>query len=118
MEIGNGTLPREGDETTVMITVGSTESRNAEKSLLLRTRKLRNLAIAGIICGCSCIGVLALIYAVKAREKMKANSPDAAAYWYRKSLRMSWLSIGVWITLLLLLPLLTILISYIFSVAE
>lgn len=66
MELSNGTLPREGGETTVMmINVGPAETLNADKSFLLRTHKLRKLAIASIICGCSCIGVLALIYAVK-----------------------------------------------------
>ncbi|XP_015267634.1 PREDICTED: transmembrane protein 265 [Gekko japonicus] len=118
MELGNGTLPQEGGETTVMINVGSAETRNADKSFILRTHKLRNLAIASIICGCSCLGVLALIYAVKSREKQKMNSHDSAAYWYRKSRCMSWLSIGVWVSLLLLVPLLTILVSYIFSQAE
>lgn len=65
MEFRNGALPREGGESTVMINVGSAETHNAGKSFLLRTHKLRNLAIASIICGCSCLGVLALIYAVK-----------------------------------------------------
>ncbi|KAL8176590.1 UNVERIFIED_CONTAM: hypothetical protein K2H54_036770 [Gekko kuhli] len=118
MELGKGALPREAVETTVMINVGSAETHNADKSFLLHTHKLRNLAIASIVCGCSCIGVLALIYAVKAREKQKVNSHDSAVYWYRKSRCMSWLSIGVWVSLLLLVPLLTILISYIFSQAE
>ncbi|XP_060112612.1 transmembrane protein 265 [Heteronotia binoei] len=118
MELSNRTLPREGNETSVMINMGSAGTHNAKKSFLLRTHKLRNLAIASIVCGCSCIGILALIYAFKAREYQRANSHNSAAYWYRKSLRMSWLSIGVWVSLLILVPLLTILVSYIFSQAE
>nr|XP_056720201.1 transmembrane protein 265 [Euleptes europaea] len=117
MELSNGTLPREGGETAVMINLGTAETCDPDKAFLLRTHKLRKLAIASIICGCSCIGVLALIYAVKAREKQKANSHDSA-YWAQKSRCMSMLSIGVWVSLLVMVPLLTILISYIFSQAE
>uniref|UniRef100_A0A8C0G9Y0 Transmembrane protein 265 n=1 Tax=Chelonoidis abingdonii TaxID=106734 RepID=A0A8C0G9Y0_CHEAB len=80
-------------------------------------RALRNLAIGSIICGCSCLGVLALIYAVKANEKRKTNSPDTDL-WARKSFRFSLLSIGVWVSLLILVPLLMGLISYLIARAE
>uniref|UniRef100_A0A8C3S8Q1 Transmembrane protein 265 n=1 Tax=Chelydra serpentina TaxID=8475 RepID=A0A8C3S8Q1_CHESE len=73
-----------------------------------RPRALRNLAIGSIVCGCSCLGVLALIYAVKVRGDL----------WARKSFRFSLLSIGVWVSLLILVPLLMGLISYLIARAE
>uniref|UniRef100_A0A8C8RID3 Transmembrane protein 265 n=1 Tax=Pelusios castaneus TaxID=367368 RepID=A0A8C8RID3_9SAUR len=82
-----------------------------------RPRALRYLAIGSIVCGCSCLGVLALIYAVKANEKRKTNSPDAAL-WAQKSCRCSFLSIGVCMSLLILVPLLMGLISYLIARAE
>ncbi|KAM3820856.1 transmembrane protein 265 isoform 1-T1 [Vipera latastei] len=88
------------------------------QSPALNVRRLRNLAIASIICGCSCIGVLALIYAVKANEKQKAHSQNAALHWARKSRFMSFLSISVWIFLLILTPTLLVLLSYLVSKAE
>ncbi|XP_054849202.1 transmembrane protein 265 [Eublepharis macularius] len=118
MELSNGTSAREGAETAVMINSGAMENHCSDKAFPLCVRRLRNLAIASIVCGCSCIGVLALIYAVKAREKQKANSSKEAAYWARKSQRLSFLSIGVWVSLLLLVPLSIILFSYAFSQAE
>ncbi|XP_070583940.1 transmembrane protein 265 [Erythrolamprus reginae] len=94
------------------------ENGNLGKSPALNVHRLRNLAIASIICGCSCIGVLALIYAVKANEKQKAYCQNAAFHWARKSRLMSFLSITVWIALLILIPMLLVLMSYLISKAE
>lgn len=117
MELHNGAPPR--DMETVMInTTGILEHETPVKVSGLHMHRLRNLAIASIICGCSCTGVLALIYAVKANEKHKAGSHDSAAFWSQKSRRMSWFSICIWVSLLIMVPLLVMLISYIISQAE
>ncbi|XP_025026078.1 transmembrane protein 265 [Python bivittatus] len=97
---------------------GTLESDIPGKPPPLNVCRLRNLAIASIICGCSCIGILALIYAVKANEKQKAHSQNAAIHWARKSQFMSCLSIGVWLSILILTPLLLVLLSYLISQAE
>ncbi|XP_062994437.1 transmembrane protein 265 [Elgaria multicarinata webbii] len=118
MELRNGSLPREEGETVVMIPTSTTGVDPPTKPPPLHLHGPRNLAITSIICGCSCIGVLALIYAIKASEKLKASSQVEADYWARRSRVMSYLSIVTWVLLLILLPLLVILLSYIFSKAE
>ncbi|KAF7238750.1 hypothetical protein EYD10_14450 [Varanus komodoensis] len=118
MELSNGGFAQDGAEMVPMTTASTTQGDNPTKLPPLHLHKLRNLAIASIICGCSCIGVLALIYAIKASEKQKAGSQDVAAYWARKSRLMSVFSIAVWLCLLILVPLLVILVSYIFAQAE
>ncbi|XP_063159132.1 transmembrane protein 265 [Candoia aspera] len=100
------------------IVLGTLESDIPDKTPPLNVHRLRNLAIASIVCGCSCIGILALIYAVKANEKQKAHSQNAAIHWARKSWLMSCLSISVWLSILILTPLLLVLISYLVSQAE
>ncbi|KAH0626366.1 hypothetical protein JD844_001308 [Phrynosoma platyrhinos] len=115
MEPRNGSFPRDGAETSVMIT---SEMDPPAKPSPLRMHSLRNLAIASIICGCSCLGVLALIYAVKANEKQKAGSQELAIYWAQKSRCMSVLSIGVWLGLLILVPISIVLLSYLLSQVE
>ncbi|KAG8140639.1 hypothetical protein E2320_003346 [Naja naja] len=94
------------------------EGDHPGKPPALNMHRLRSLAIASIICGCSCIGVLALIYAVKANEKQKAHFQNAALHWARKSRLMSCLSIIVWVSLLILIPMLLVLMSYLISKAE
>ncbi|XP_042327076.1 transmembrane protein 265 [Sceloporus undulatus] len=115
METRNGSLPQDGVETSVMIT---SEMDPPAKPSPLRMHGLRNLAIASIICGCSCLGVLALIYAVKANEKQKAGSQELALRWAQKSRCLSVLSISVWLGLLILVPMSMVLLSYLLSQAE
>nr|XP_020669213.1 transmembrane protein 265 [Pogona vitticeps] len=117
MELRIGSPPRDG-ETAVMISTDMSRTDPPAKQPPLKMHRFRNLAIASIICGCSCIGVLALIYAVKAKEKQKNDSQDSAVYWARRSRCMSFLSIGVWLCFLILVPLSIILLSYILSQAE
>ncbi|XP_066485081.1 transmembrane protein 265 [Tiliqua scincoides] len=118
MELRNGAPPRDGVETIMVNMTGVLEPETPTKVPILHMHRLRNLAIASIICGCSCTGVLALIYAIKASEKQKAGSHDSAVFWSQKSRRMSWLSISIWVSLLIMVPLLVMLISYIISRAE
>ncbi|XP_061444838.1 transmembrane protein 265 [Rhineura floridana] len=118
LELRNVSLSRDGVETTVMIPPSTSVMDAPAKSSPLHMHRLRNLAIASIICGCSCIGVLALIYAIKASEKQKAGSHDSAAYWAQKSRFTCFLSVGVCMSLLILVFLLLVLLSYLLSQAE
>lgn len=68
MELHNGAPPRDGVETVTINTTGILEHETPVKVSGLHMHRLRNLAIASIICGCSCTGVLALIYAVKVSD--------------------------------------------------
>nr|XP_060636196.1 transmembrane protein 265 [Anolis sagrei ordinatus] len=118
MEPRSRSLPQDAPETYVMITTGTSDMDPPAKPPLLHMHRLRNLAIASIVCGCSCLGVLALIYAVKANEKHKAGSQELAAHWAQKSRRMSVCSIAVWLGLLILVPASVFLLSYLLSRAE
>lgn len=53
--------PSPGTETAVMMEVGPSPQPTPWP------RTLRGLAVASIVCGCSCLGALALVYAVKVR---------------------------------------------------
>ncbi|XP_030065177.1 transmembrane protein 265 [Microcaecilia unicolor] len=81
-----------------------------------KPHKLRHLAIASIICGYSCIGIAALFYAMKAIEKEKVNRGGAGPF-RRKSIKLSIISILLWITTLILVPLFLYFLSYILAVA-
>ncbi|XP_067389120.1 transmembrane protein 265 [Emydura macquarii macquarii] len=116
--LGNGCAGKPtGDATETAVMIQMKLSQPELPARTPRPRTLRYLAIGSIVCGCSCLGVLALIYAVKANEKWKTNSPDADL-WARKSFRFSLLSIGVWVSLLILVPLFIGLISYLIARAE
>ncbi|XP_034991171.1 transmembrane protein 265 [Zootoca vivipara] len=117
-ELKNGTLRQDAAETIVMIPADTQEKDMPAKPPSFHKHRLRSLAIFSIICGCSCIGVLALIYAVKASEKQKAGSQVSAADWARRSRRLSVLSISVWVSLIILVPVSVYLISYLLTQAE
>ncbi|XP_033026710.1 transmembrane protein 265 [Lacerta agilis] len=70
-ELKNGTLRQDAAETIVMIPADIQEKDMPAKPPSFHKHRLRSLAIFSIICGCSCIGVLALIYAIKASEKQR-----------------------------------------------
>nr|XP_033802912.1 transmembrane protein 265 isoform X2 [Geotrypetes seraphini]XP_033802913.1 transmembrane protein 265 isoform X2 [Geotrypetes seraphini]XP_033802914.1 transmembrane protein 265 isoform X2 [Geotrypetes seraphini] len=82
-----------------------------------KSHKLRHLAIASIICGYSCIGIAALFNAMKAVEKEKVNRVVAEPF-RRKSIKLSIISILLWLTTLILVPLFIYFLSYILAVAE
>ncbi|XP_074060897.1 transmembrane protein 265 [Macrotis lagotis] len=79
---------------------------------------LRCLAVASIICGCSCLGVMALVFAVKAEERHKAGKPEEALFWGHRARRLALTSIAVWFGVLVLGPLLLWLLSYAIAQAE
>ncbi|KAL0993294.1 hypothetical protein UPYG_G00105780 [Umbra pygmaea] len=80
-----------------------------------KVRDFRKLAICSIICGLSCIGIVALINSVKAtREK----DPEKAQIFSQKAKSFGIISIVLWLFILLLTPLLLILVSYLLTLVE
>ncbi|OBS63481.1 hypothetical protein A6R68_08035 [Neotoma lepida] len=106
--------------------------------------RLRYLAATSIICGCSCLGVMALVFAIKikewngavgtlgqmqgknltknlppqAEERHKAGQSEEAIYWGARAQRLILASFAVWFAVLVLGPLLLWLLSYTIAQAE
>ncbi|OCT61824.1 transmembrane protein 265 [Xenopus laevis] len=75
----------------------------------------RRLAIMSIVCGYSCVGIKALLLALKAEHE---ENQQSSRYLSRRSRRLSLLSIGLCVGTLVFFPLLLICLSYILAVAE
>lgn len=75
--------------------------------------RLRYLAAISIICGCSCLGVMALVFAIKAEERH-----EEAIYWGSRARKFILASFAVWFAVLFLGPLLLWLLSYTVAQAE
>ncbi|XP_036445695.1 transmembrane protein 265-like [Colossoma macropomum] len=85
-------------------------------------RDYRKLAIGSIICGLSCLGIMSLIYSVKTRamNKGKLNIPEAdrakkGKEYSKKARNYGIFAIVAWVALLILIPLLTGLVSYLLT---
>ncbi|KAJ8250860.1 hypothetical protein GJAV_G00214040 [Gymnothorax javanicus] len=74
----------------------------------------KKLAISSIICGISCIGICALINSVKAQERSLRDPVNAQRY-AQKARRLSIIAIVIWVCLLMLIPPLLILASYLIT---
>uniref|UniRef100_A0A1A8IHV7 Uncharacterized protein n=1 Tax=Nothobranchius kuhntae TaxID=321403 RepID=A0A1A8IHV7_NOTKU len=74
----------------------------------------RRLAICSIICGFSCIGFKALIYSVKAEHA----TSDKAIRLSKKARKYSILSIVLWVSFIISIPVLMALISYIVTLVD
>ncbi|XP_053194517.1 transmembrane protein 265-like [Scomber japonicus] len=72
----------------------------------------RKLAICSIICGCSCIGIKALINSVKAKT---TRDKTLAERYSQQAKKFGIISIVVWISILVSAPLLLMLISYLLT---
>ncbi|CAK6961126.1 transmembrane protein 265-like [Scomber scombrus] len=75
----------------------------------------RKLAICSIICGCSCIGIKALINSVKAKG---ATDQESAEKFSQQAKKFGIISIVVWISILVSAPLLLMLISYLLTLKD
>ncbi|CAI5676234.1 unnamed protein product [Oreochromis niloticus] len=80
----------------------------------------RKLAIASIICGFSCFGVLALIYSVKAEnadkaEKAKRTRDRRAAKYLRQAKKWGIISIVTWVSILVSVSLTLVLLVLVLS---
>lgn len=76
---------------------------------------LRRLAIMSIVCGISCVGIKALLLALRAEREVDGKNYVVLA---RRSRRFAVLSIVLFVGGLMLLPLLVVLISYIMTLIE
>ncbi|KAJ3600509.1 hypothetical protein NHX12_031490 [Muraenolepis orangiensis] len=77
---------------------------------LCQDRHHRRLAICSIICGLTCIGITSLIYS--AREEL---NQEKAQMFSKKAKKYGILSIVVWIIILVSLPCLVVLGSYLLT---
>lgn len=80
-------------------------------------RHYRRLAVCSIICGCSCIGCIALINSVKA-ETMTPTDPEAALTFSHRAKKFGIISILTFVGTLVFLPLLIVLISYLLTLID
>ncbi|XP_012783024.1 transmembrane protein 265 [Ochotona princeps] len=108
----------EDEEKAVECLVSSTEAAHSPSPIRCCWLRLRYLAAASIICGCSCLGVIALVFAIKAEERHKAARCEEAVYWGARARRLIVASFAVWLAVLLLSPLLLWLLSYAIAQAE
>ncbi|XP_036409404.1 transmembrane protein 265-like [Megalops cyprinoides] len=104
------------DEVVPLQSVQSTghQSRGGDDSPKSQIKDYRRLAIASIICGISCIGILSLISSVKVRE-WRQTDPEKAQVHSLKARRFSIIAIATWLGLLVLIPVLMALVSYLLT---
>ncbi|KAJ8364408.1 hypothetical protein SKAU_G00132390 [Synaphobranchus kaupii] len=80
-------------------------------------RDYRWLAIGSIICGISCIGICALINSVKVRERRESD-PEKAQVYSDDARKLSFIAIAVWIGLIILIPVMMAIISYLLTLKD
>ncbi|KAM9744799.1 transmembrane protein 265-like [Menidia menidia] len=80
-----------------------------------RDEHRRKLAYCSILCGCSCIGVKALTYSLKAEL---AKDPEVAAAFSKRAQKFGVISILTWFGLLGTLFLLVVLVSYLVTLTN
>lgn len=108
----------EDEENAVEILVSNTEAAHSPSPIRYCRLRLRYLAATSIICGCSCLGVMALVFAIKAEERHKAGHSEEAAHWGARAWKFILASFAVWLAVLVLGPLLLWLLSYAIAQAE
>lgn len=108
----------EDEENAVEILVSNTEPAHSPSPIRCCWLRLRCLAATSIICGCSCLGVMALVFAIKAEERHKAGHFEEAVHWGARARRFILTSFAIWLAVLVLGPLLLWLLSYIIAQAE
>lgn len=73
------------------------------------------LAISSIICGLSCIGIVALINSVQASRE---TDPHRAEHFSRRARKFGIISIAVWLAILVCTPILLALVSYLLTLID
>ncbi|XP_066578121.1 transmembrane protein 265 [Amia ocellicauda] len=112
-EVPNGKSGKDDETVPLNVTPGlGAEVRRSAPGKLLK--EYRILAIASIVCGLSCLGMVALINSVKVRE-CRATDPERAQRCSRRARKYSLLAIGLWVGLLILVPTLMALVSYLLT---
>lgn len=64
----------EDEEKAVESLVSSTEAAHSPSPMRCCWLRLRYLAAASIVCGCSCLGVIALVFAIKVRNAVPVGA--------------------------------------------
>ncbi|XP_007948435.1 transmembrane protein 265 [Orycteropus afer afer] len=108
----------EDEEKAMEILVSNPEAAPSPSPMYCCWLRLRYVAATSIICGCSCLGVMALVFAIKAEERHKAGRSLEAVHWGRRARRFILASFAVWLSVLVLGPLLLWLLSYTIAQAE
>ncbi|XP_012997172.1 transmembrane protein 265 [Cavia porcellus] len=106
------------EEKAVEIVVSNMTTAHSPSPIRGCWLRLRCLAATSIICGCSCLGVMALVFAIKAEERHKAGRFEEAVHWGVRSRRLILASFAVWLAVLILCPVLLWLLSYAITQAE
>ncbi|XP_059270876.1 transmembrane protein 265 isoform X2 [Mustela nigripes] len=108
----------EDEEKAVDTLVSNLEAAHPPSPVRCCWLRLRYLAATSIICGCSCLGVVALVFAIKAEERHKAGRFEEAVHWGARARNFILASFAVWFAVLILGPLLLWLLSYAIAQAE
>lgn len=64
----------EDEEKAVEILVTNTEAAHSPFPIRCCWFRLRCLAATSVICGCSCLGVVALVFAIKVRNAVRMGA--------------------------------------------
>ncbi|KAK0153742.1 Transmembrane protein 265 [Merluccius polli] len=75
----------------------------------------RRLAVSSIICGLSCIGIMSLVYSVKAETARTSKDQENFSKQARK---YGMISIVVWLAILITFPVLIVLVSYLLTLID
>lgn len=104
-----------GEELTVLNTTpGSAEDQNQNQP---KAEYYRKLAFFSIICGCSCVGYKALENSFQA-EYMKESEPEKAKRHSQMAKKYGILSIVTLFGIIIAIPLLVVLVSYLLTLKD
>ncbi|CAL8288134.1 unnamed protein product [Boreogadus saida] len=104
--------PGGGNRTVTKSTCIEISNRHLLSASLCEDPHHRRLAISSIVCGLSCIGIVSLIYSVRARE---ATNSEKSRKLSKKARKYGLISIAVWVAILLIFPALVVLVSYVLT---
>ncbi|KAI4822347.1 hypothetical protein KUCAC02_007899 [Chaenocephalus aceratus] len=107
-EVPLNTIPGTGGTTVISI------SERCAAASCCEDRNHRILAICSIICGLSCIGIPALINSVKAENTTGQERNN----FLKRARKCGIISIAVWFAILVSIPILMAIISYIITLKE
>lgn len=114
-EVRLNLIPGSGDaENNNSLSIRVVNSTEQHAASSCKDENHRKLAICSIICGISCIGILALIYSVKAED----TTGQAKAEYSQQAKKFGIISIVTWVAILALTPMLMALISYLLTLQD
>ncbi|KAJ7989541.1 hypothetical protein DPEC_G00305610 [Dallia pectoralis] len=105
-------------QTAVPGSVEEKESLQAKPKSPPSLPDYRTLAICSIICGLSCIGIFSLINSAKVKHARTLLDPEKAQTYSKKAKKFGIISIVVWVTILILTPILLVFLSYIVTLID